>query len=63
MNAGNHDVAIDFSNLFMDELEPRPCQVPLGRARAGKRSRHKDAELDKIYDEHLRERDPRNARG
>ena len=35
MNAGNHDVAIDFSNLFMDELEPRPRQVSLGRARAG----------------------------
>ena len=31
MNAGNHDVAIDFSNLFMDELEPRPRQVSVGR--------------------------------
>ena len=34
MNAGNHDVAIDFSNLFMDEPEPRPRQVPVGQPRA-----------------------------
>ncbi len=34
MNAGNHDVAIDFSNLFMDDLEPRPCQISFGDARA-----------------------------
>ncbi len=34
MNAGNHDVAIDFSNLFMDEPVARPRQVPLGRPRA-----------------------------
>ena len=32
MNAGNHDVAIDFSNLFMDDSEPRARQVSVGRA-------------------------------
>ena len=59
MNAGNHDVAIDFSNLFMDELEPRPREVSLGRRARRRTARaHKDTELDKIYDEHLRERDP-----
>ncbi len=58
MNAGNHDVAIDFSNLFMDDSSLGLAKY-LSVARAPEnRSRHKDAELDKIYDEHLRERDP-----
>ena len=57
MNAGNHDVAIDFSNLFMDDSSlgsPSTCRST--RAPEN-RSRHKDTELDKLYDEHLRERD------
>ncbi len=58
MNAGNHDVAIDFSNLFMDDLSLGLAKY-LSVARAPEnRSRHKDTELDKIYDAHLRERDP-----
>src|SRR5205085_8837332 len=58
MNAGNHDVAIDFSNLFMDDSSLGLAKY-LSVARAPEnRSRHKDAELDKIYDDHLRERDP-----
>ena len=46
MNAGNHDVAIDFSNLFMDDpslglakylsLEPRAGE-PLALERSGAR--------------------------
>jgi peptide/nickel transport system substrate-binding protein len=35
MNAGNHDVAIDFSNLFMDDSSLGLAKVSLGRARAG----------------------------
>ena len=58
MNAGNHDVAIDFSNLFMDDSSLGLAKY-LSVARAPEnRSRHKDTELDKIYDDHLRERDP-----
>jgi len=58
MNAGNHDVAIDFSNLFMDDSSLGLAKY-LSVARAPEnRSRHKDTELDKIYDAHLRERDP-----
>src|SRR5205823_11052962 len=58
MNAGNHDVAIDFSNLFMDDSSLGLAKY-LSLARAPEnRSRHKDIELDKIYDAHLRERDP-----
>jgi peptide/nickel transport system substrate-binding protein len=57
MNAGNHDVAIDFSNLFMDDSSLGLAKY-LSVARAPEnRSRHKDTELDKIYDAHLRERD------
>jgi len=57
MNAGNHDVAIDFSNLFMDDSSLALAKY-LSVSRAPEnRSRHKDTELDKIYDEHLRERD------
>jgi peptide/nickel transport system substrate-binding protein len=58
MNAGNHDVAIDFSNLFMDDSSLALAKY-LSVSRAPEnRSRHKDTELDKIYDDHLRERDP-----
>ena len=58
MNAGNHDVAIDFSNLFMDDSSLSLAKyLSVGRAPEN-RSRHKDTELDKIYDDHLRERDP-----
>src|SRR5437660_10871401 len=58
MNAGNQDVAIDFSNLFMDDTSLALAK-DLSLARAPEnRSRHKDTELDKLYDDHLRERDP-----
>src|SRR3954447_9522151 len=58
MNAGNHDVAIDFSNLFMDDSSLALAKY-LSVSRAPEnRSRHKDTELDNIYDDHLRERDP-----
>ena len=58
MNAGNHDVAIDFSNLFMDDTSLGLAKY-LSVSRAPEnRSRSKDEELDKLYDDHMRERDP-----
>ena len=52
-----HDVAIDFSNLFMDDSSLALAKyLSVGRAPEN-RSRHKDTELDKLYDDHLRERD------
>jgi peptide/nickel transport system substrate-binding protein len=57
MNAGNHDVAIDFSNLFMDDSSLGLAKyLSLSRAPEN-RSRSNDPELDKLYDAHLRERD------
>jgi peptide/nickel transport system substrate-binding protein len=58
MTSGNFDVAIDFSNLFMDDSTLALAKF-LSRDRAPQNmSRSKDPELDKIYDEHIRERDP-----
>ena len=31
MASGNYDVAIDFSNLFMDDSDARACQIPVVR--------------------------------
>ena len=58
MNAGNHDVAIDFSNLFMDDSSLGLAKYLSVTRAPENRSRSKDPELDKLYDEHLRERDP-----
>ncbi len=58
MNAGNHDVAIDFSNLFMDDSSLGLAKY-LSVSRAPEnRSRSNDPELDSLYDQHMRERDP-----
>ena len=58
MNSGNYDVAIDFSNLFMDDTSLGLTKyLSLDRA-PDNRSRSKDPELDKLYDDHMRERDP-----
>ena len=58
MNAGNHDVAIDFSNLFMDEPSLGLAKyLSVGRAPEN-RSRSTDPELDKLYDAQVRELDP-----
>jgi peptide/nickel transport system substrate-binding protein len=57
MNAGNHEVAIDFSNLFMDEPSLGLAKyVSLKRAPEN-RSRANDDELDKLYDAQVGERD------
>jgi peptide/nickel transport system substrate-binding protein len=58
MNAGNHDVAIDFSNLFMDDSSLGLAKYLSVDRAPENRSRSKDPELDKLYDDHLRERDP-----
>src|SRR5258705_5544014 len=57
MNAGNHDVAIDFSNLFMDDSSLALAKyLSLDRAPEN-RSRSNDPALDSLYDQHVRERD------
>src|SRR5262245_10487946 len=57
MNAGNHEVAIDFTNLFMDDSSLGLSKfLSLDRSPEN-RSRSVDRELDKLYDDHLRERD------
>ncbi len=58
MNAGNHDVAVDFSNLFMDDSSLGLAKYLSVDRAPENRSRSKDPELDKLYDQHLRERDP-----
>ena len=57
MNAGNHDVAIDFSNLFMDDSSLGLAKFLSVTRAPENRSRSKDPELDRLYDHHLRERD------
>jgi peptide/nickel transport system substrate-binding protein len=58
MNSGNFDVAVDFSNLFMDDSSLGLAKY-LSITRAPEnRSRSKDEVLDKLYDDHMRERDP-----
>ena len=58
MNAGNHDVAIDFTNLFMDDTSLGLAKFLSVTRAPENRSRSNDPELDKLYDNHLRERDP-----
>jgi len=56
MSSGNFDVAIDFSNLFMDDSTLALAKFLSGSAQ--NMSKSKDPELDKLYDQHVRERDP-----
>jgi peptide/nickel transport system substrate-binding protein len=58
LNSGNYDVAVDFSNLFMDDPS-----LALGKYLSldrspDNRSRSVDRELDKLYDQQMREGDP-----
>jgi peptide/nickel transport system substrate-binding protein len=57
MNSGNFDVAIDFSNLFMDDSSLGLAKfLSIDRAPEN-RSRSKDRELDSLFDRHMRETD------
>ena len=58
MSSGQFDVAIDFSNLFMDDSSLGLAKYLSVSRSPENRSRSNDPELDKIYDDHMRERDP-----
>jgi peptide/nickel transport system substrate-binding protein len=58
MTSGNYDVAIDFSNLFMDDSSLGLAKYLSFDRAPENRSRSVDRELDQLYDKHLRERDP-----
>jgi peptide/nickel transport system substrate-binding protein len=58
LNSGNFDVAIDFSNLFMDDSSLGLAKyLSIDRAPEN-RSRSVDRDLDNLYDQHMRESDP-----
>src|SRR5262249_49012797 len=58
LNAGNYDVAIDFSNLCMDDSTLALAKYVSFDRSPQNLSRAIDRELDKLYDDHIRERDP-----
>jgi peptide/nickel transport system substrate-binding protein len=62
MSSGQFDVAIDFSNLFMDDSSLSLAKYLSVTRAPENRSRSKDPELDKLYDEHMRERDPQKRK-
>jgi len=57
MNSGNFDVAIDFSNLFMDDSSLGLSKFLSIDRSSENRSRSKDPELDSLFDRHMRETD------
>jgi len=57
MSSGNFDVAIDFSNLFMDDSTLALAKYLSVDRAPQNMSRSKDPELDKLFDQHVRERD------
>ena len=57
-NAGNYEVAIDFSNLFMDDPTLALAKYLSSRRAPENRSRANDAELDKLYDAAAARGDP-----
>ncbi len=59
LNSGNYDVAIDFSNLFMDDPSLALAKYLSIDRSPDNRSRSKDPELDKLYDAQMRELDPK----
>ena len=59
LNSGNYDVAIDFSNLFMDDPSLALSKYLSIDRSPDNRSRSKDPELDKLYDAQMRELDPK----
>jgi peptide/nickel transport system substrate-binding protein len=63
MNAGNYEVAIDFSNLFMDDSTLSLAKYLSFDRSPQNLSRAIDRELDKLYDAHVRERDVGKRKG
>lgn len=59
LNSGNYDVSVDFSNLFMDDPSLALSKYLSINRSPDNRSRSKDSELDKLYDESMRELDPK----
>jgi peptide/nickel transport system substrate-binding protein len=51
-------VAIDFSNLFMDEPSLGLAKYVSFKRAPENRSRSNDEQLDQLYDQQVRERDP-----
>ena len=58
MGSGNYEVAIDFSNLFMDEPSLGLAKYLSFKRAPENRSRSNDEQLDQLYDQQVRERDP-----
>jgi peptide/nickel transport system substrate-binding protein len=58
MNSGNYEVAIDFSNLFNDDPTLAMTKFLSRDKNPLNMSRANDAEIDKLYEAQLRERDP-----
>jgi len=58
MSSGNYEVAIDFSNLFMDEPSLGLAKYVSFKRAPENRSRSNDEQLDQLYDQQVRERDP-----
>ncbi|MEA2929201.1 MAG: peptide/nickel transport system substrate-binding protein, partial [Hyphomicrobiales bacterium] len=59
----NFDVAIDFSNLFMDDSSLGLAKYLSFKRAPENRSRANDPELDKLYDDSLRQTDPEKRKG
>ena len=59
LNSGNFDVAIDFSNLFMDDPSLALVKYLSADKSPENRSGSIDRELDDLYEKHMRESDPK----
>jgi peptide/nickel transport system substrate-binding protein len=62
LNSGSFDVAIDFSNLFMDDPSLALVKYLSADKSPDNRSGSIDRELDDLYEKHMRESDPKKRR-
>ena len=58
LNSGNYEVAVDFSNLFMDDSTLALAKYLSYDKSPQNLSRVIDREIDKLYEQHVRETDP-----
>ncbi len=63
MQSGNFEVAIDFSNLFNDDPTLSMTKFLSAKRNPLNLSRANDEEIDKLYDQQLREADTQKRRG